>query len=35
LATAWGTSMLDARHRTVEAQRVFDELAAKASRAEA
>jgi cation/acetate symporter len=35
LATSWGVSMLDARRRDVEAQRMFDELAVKASRAEA
>jgi cation/acetate symporter len=34
LATAWATSMLDTRHRTADAQRVFEELSAKASRAE-
>ena len=31
LTTAWATSMLDARHRTAGAQRVFEELSAKAS----
>ena len=31
LVTAWATSMLDARHRTADAQRVFDELSAKAN----
>ena len=31
LATSWTTSMLDARHRDAEAQRLFDELSAKAS----
>jgi cation/acetate symporter len=34
LATAWATSMLDARHRTADAQRVFEELSAKASAAQ-
>jgi cation/acetate symporter len=34
LVTAWAVSMLDARRGDVEAQRVFDELAVKASRAE-
>ena len=35
LLTAWAVSMLDARSREPEAQRTFDALAAKASRAEA
>jgi cation/acetate symporter len=35
LVTAWAISMLDVRHRTFEARRVFEELSAKASQAEA
>jgi hypothetical protein len=33
--TAWATSMLDARHHTADARRVFEDLSAKASQAEA
>ena len=35
LVTAWGVSMLDARRHDAQARRAFEELAAKASQAEA
>jgi cation/acetate symporter len=35
LFTAWAVSRLDARRRDAQAERLFDELATKASRAEA
>jgi cation/acetate symporter len=34
LFTAWAVSMLDARRRDAQAERLFDELATRASRAE-